>query len=115
MIDELATIVEEFPGAENRTRCFTHILNLVCKCILKQFDIPKAKADAIFDEAVVELRKLAGEIEEDEMEASFAMNLDADDEDDAIDIEGLDELTVEEKEEMERSVQPVRLVLVKVS
>ena len=39
MIDKLAKLLEEFPGAANRTRCFTHILNLVAKSIMKQFDL----------------------------------------------------------------------------
>jgi len=44
MIDTLAGLVVTFPGAANRTRCFTHILNLVVKVILRPFDVPKAKA-----------------------------------------------------------------------
>ncbi|KAF8886590.1 hypothetical protein BD779DRAFT_1441552 [Infundibulicybe gibba] len=31
MIDELAKLISAFPGAANRTRCFTHILNLTAK------------------------------------------------------------------------------------
>jgi hypothetical protein len=34
MIEHLSTLVENFPGAANQTRCFTHILNLVAKSIL---------------------------------------------------------------------------------
>src|SRR5271155_6012938 len=44
MIQELSDLRENFPGATNQTRCFTHILNLVVKSILKQFDPPKKKA-----------------------------------------------------------------------
>ena len=44
MTDELSVLLEEFPGSVNRTHCFTHILNLVAKSILKQFDVPKTKA-----------------------------------------------------------------------
>ena len=43
MIDHLAILLEAFPGLANHTRCFTHILNLVAKCIMKQFDAPKKK------------------------------------------------------------------------
>ena len=43
MIDELSVLLEKFPGAANRMRCFMHILNLVAKSILKQFNLPKAK------------------------------------------------------------------------
>jgi hypothetical protein len=45
MIDHLVTLLEAFPGLANRTRCFTHILNLVTKCIMKQFDAPKKQKD----------------------------------------------------------------------
>jgi len=45
MIEELANLLDNFPSAANQTRCFTHILNLVVKSILSQFDLPKAKAN----------------------------------------------------------------------
>lgn len=45
MVKHLATLVENFPGAANQTRCFTHILNLVAKSILRQFDVAKKAAD----------------------------------------------------------------------
>ena len=41
MVEHLATLIEDFPGAANQTRCFTHILNLVAKSILRQFDVAK--------------------------------------------------------------------------
>jgi len=43
MIDELAELIDKFPGKANHMWCFMHILNLVCKNILRQFDVPKAK------------------------------------------------------------------------
>jgi hypothetical protein len=43
MIDHLAVLLDKYPRSANRTRCFTHILNLVAKCIMKQFDAPKKK------------------------------------------------------------------------
>ena len=44
MIKHLSTLIEYFPGAANQTRCFTHILNLVVKSVLSQFDTPKKVA-----------------------------------------------------------------------
>ena len=41
MIDRLAELVVAFLGAANRMVCFTHILNLVVKVFLRQFDVPK--------------------------------------------------------------------------
>jgi hypothetical protein len=43
MIDSLATIVLDFPGEANRARCLAHIVNLVVKIILRQFDVSKKK------------------------------------------------------------------------
>ena len=43
MIDHLATILEEFSGFPNQTCCFAHILNLVAKCIMQQFDTPNLR------------------------------------------------------------------------
>ena len=43
MVDELANLIDDFPGPANQTRCFLHILNLVVKSILRQFDLPTSK------------------------------------------------------------------------
>jgi hypothetical protein len=34
MIEELANVLDEFPGPANQTQCFLHILNLVVKSII---------------------------------------------------------------------------------
>ena len=39
MVKHLSTLVENFPGAANQTQCFNHILNLVAKSILHQFEV----------------------------------------------------------------------------
>lgn len=117
MIDELEILLESFPGAANRTRCFTHILNLVAKSILRQFDVPKAKAGEALDAAATALAALAADLQTEEE----AMKMDADGESDEEedDMDGLVEIeelmTPEEIEELEASIQPVRVVLVKVS
>ena len=43
MLDTLATIMAEFPGEAYRSRCLAHIVNLVVKIILRQFDVTKKK------------------------------------------------------------------------
>ena len=43
MIESLADIMSDFAGEANRARCLAHIVNLVVKIILRQFDIPKKK------------------------------------------------------------------------
>ena len=70
MINELAKLVDHFPGSTNQTRCFLHILNLVVKSIIQKFDIPTSKklsdgddVDENVDEGTEELLKLAGDID----------------------------------------------------
>ena len=43
MVENLAKLVLEFPRGANRARCFAHIVNLVVKLILHQFDMSKKK------------------------------------------------------------------------
>ena len=63
MIDALAEELPAFPGGANRMRCFTHILNLVVKVILCQFDGAKDQADEMLEEASHALDDIAGDIE----------------------------------------------------
>jgi len=112
MIEELANLLDDFPGPANQTRCFTHVLNLVVKSIIRQFDAPKSKKD----------RNLTNEL------LTFADNLDFEDEeltgrDDGEEeddnVEGwIDErllMTEQEVEKLDESVAPLRLLLTKVS
>ena len=118
MIAELANLLNDFPGPANQTRCFTHILNLVVKSVIRQFDLPKSKGDRILDDAAKELLSLAGniEFEEDELARRDANEGEEDDDDN---VEGwIDECTLItdiELEELDESVEPVRLLLTKVS
>ena len=43
MIESMATIIADFPGKANRVRCLAHIVNLVVKIILRQFDVSATK------------------------------------------------------------------------
>jgi len=45
---------------------FAHILNLVVKSIICQFNIPEKKKGEVADKATLELQKLAGDIEHKE-------------------------------------------------
>jgi len=112
MINHLATLLAAFPGSANRTRCFTHILNLVAKCIMKQFDAPKKKkcddevpADDEDEDVELVLDELEGELEDEDIDKDgdnweFDMRI---------------ELTEEEIDELEDTVKPVRHVLTKVN
>ncbi len=124
MVEHLATLIENFPGAANQTRCFTHILNLVAKSILRQFDMAKRMADDPPDlnEAFDALALLAEELEDSGIPADNDEEDDGDggDNDDGLgdDDEGLGDerggMSEEEVAELEQSLIPVRLMLTKV-
>ena len=115
MIDELSVLLEEFPGATNQMQCFTHVLNLVAKSISKQFDLLKAKAGEVLIAAMEALSILAGDIESEEvdMDGDLAKGNDSDDDEDGM-ADPWDLMTDYEIAELDESLQPVRLVLVKV-
>jgi len=122
MIDELATLVDDFPGSTNRMRCFTHILNLVVKSILQQFDVPKVKRNEVVDRATEELLKLAGDIEGEEWSTvcdSLHAENGGEGEGEDNNVEGwVDEralMTENDLEELDDALQPVRFLLTKVS
>jgi len=126
MIEHLATLIENFPGAANQTRCFTHILNLVAKSILRQFEAPKSKGNVLDDAA----RELAGVFDDlddlDDNDVASNGGGNEDDEEGDVDDDVLDDdedglpderdgMSEEELARLEKSVKPVRLVLTKVS
>lgn len=43
MIESLTTIISNFAGEANRVQCLAHIVNLVVKVILHQFNVKKKK------------------------------------------------------------------------
>jgi hypothetical protein len=122
MIEHMAVLIESFPGAANQTQCFAHILNLVAKSVLRQFEGPKGKSKKVIDDAAKELAAIFDEIDDDaESGNNDADHSDVDDvDDDAVDDDedglqdGRDEMSEEELSSLEESVKPIRLVLTKV-
>jgi Ran GTPase-activating protein (RanGAP) involved in mRNA processing and transport len=124
MIDHLATLVDAFPGAANQTRCFTHILNLVAKSVLHQFEAPKAKGGDVLDDAAKELAAIFDEVEDGENEGGASNDYNTaedgerdeheDDDDDGL-VDERDGMSNDEVASLEKSVKPFRLVLTKVS
>jgi hypothetical protein len=119
MIAKLSDLLAGFPGAANRSRCFTHVLNLAAKSIIRQYDLPKTQANIAMDEAAKELAKLSSELE---LEEHLSRGMEGENDDDSLaddDSDGwVDEnatLTDEERAELDETVKPVRLMLVKVS
>lgn len=117
MINCLATTLEAFPGSANRTRCFAHILNLVAKCIMKQFDVPKkfqgenSDIEAEINDLEDELERLDDDQGEDE---DREMN-NGEDVDEEEELDGHEQMTEDEIDELQQSVKPVRHVLARVS
>lgn len=116
MIRRLKEFIDEFKGQECQTRCFTHILNLIAKSIIRQFDIPKARTNRVFDEATTALMVLAGDIDVEEQEMAQSRD-DSDNDNDENTEDWVDErvdMTTEQLAMLNKSVQPVRLMLIKV-
>ena len=124
MIEALEKIVDNFPGAANQTCCFLHILNLVVKSIIQQFDLPKSTKrigddeesddsdDEKLDQATEELLRLAGNI--DLEEEIMANNDEEEPDNDEGWIDKRKEMTADELSGLAASVRPVRLLLTKV-
>lgn len=121
MIGELAELIEAFPGAANQTRCFLHIINRVAKSVLRQFE-PNARHKDLLSEGAKELAALTENLEgsigehsgndEDLDEAEDDEAEDDTEEGGECEHEGMSD---QEVVTLEESVQPVRLVLAKVS
>ena len=123
MIEELANLLDDFLGPANQTRCFLHILNLVVKSIIRQFDLPKSKKmlddsdadkdDPTLDAATMELLKLAGDIDLEEWITMSTSDddLEATDDDEEGWVDEHDNMTEDDLKELVASVQPVQLLL----
>ena len=119
MILELSKLVPSFPGESNLTRCFNHVLSLVAKTAIRVFDVPEVGKAEILDKATAELLELAKNIEIEDLETQTAGSNDDGEDGQADSVDGwIDErleLSDVEHEELDDSVLPVRLLLVKVS
>jgi len=111
MIEALAERLVAFPSHVNWTQCFTHILNLVVKVILHQFDGAKGNSDESLEGASQALVDVARDIEPDKCKDE--------DEDDMDDIENgwVDPhqgMSQDEQNEHNLTLPPIQLVLMKV-
>jgi hypothetical protein len=114
IIDELADLLDKFPGKANQTRCFLYIINLVIKSVIRQFDVAKGKASEALDEAEDALCSLAEGIDLEDLEMQSEQN--NNDIDDNIDgwVDERNALSTADRDALDASVRPVKLVLVKV-
>ena len=117
MIAELAKLLDLFPGPKNQTRCFTHVLNLIAKSVIQQFDIPKAEQNETLDNRIQQLQVLAADIDLEEESTRNGMEIGSDEnEEDNVDgwIDEREKMSADNVEMLDESVQPVRFMLVKV-
>ena len=125
MIESMATVIADFPGKANRVRCLAHIINLVVKVILRQFDVSAMKEKENIpdngeevnipwpeddnDELVRVLDK-----EEKEMDEGDGTDDNEDDETLARDVQMIEEAMEEMIKDVSKMAKPVRQVLFKV-
>lgn len=118
MIRHLEQLIDEFNGQQSQTRCFAHVLNLIAKSVVRQFDVPKTQVNKVVDKATNALLELAGniDVEEQEMDEDDDKEDEDEDEDENVDgwVDERDAMPVEQLAALDKSVQPVRLMLVKV-
>ena len=117
MIAELAKLLDLFPGPKNQTRCFTHVLNLIAKSVIRQFDVPKAEQNETLDNRIQQLQVLAADIDLEEESTRNGVEIGSDEnEEDNVDgwIDEREKMSADDVEMLDESVQPVRFMLVKV-
>ena len=119
MVEALKDLLEIFPGESNRTRCFDHIVNLIAKSVIQQFDIPKTKGNESFDDVLRELMVSAEDLDKEELATREGECYagDVDSEDDNMDglVDEREDMSEMEQKELDDNIQPIRRVLVKVS
>lgn len=125
MIRELQNLLANFDGDASRTRCFAHILNLVAKTLLSQFDLKKKKSKknnsggTQQDPTEFDLDSLAVELEEAEalalgLDESLGEGLSSESKDDGW-VDERDAMSEEQLGEHNAAAWPVKMVLGKVN
>lgn len=132
MVEELSHRLPSFDGEASRVRCFAHIINLVAKSVISQFDTPKKKEqsgnrgsrdaaggenDSDLQKLMAEITDLAGDHEEDELDELDEVLPEDGDRDRSASDGWIDErrsMLSEELKALERDVLPARRMLVKV-
>jgi hypothetical protein len=123
MIDELQDLLPAFSKV-NHTHCFLHVNNLVGRTFVRQFDVPNAprpRPGDVDDDPDHELRQFAGDIRFEDLQTREALLEDAGagkiDMDDNIEgwVDEMAALSQAEREVLQDSLWPVRMLLVKVN
>ncbi|KAG2060729.1 hypothetical protein BDR06DRAFT_839643, partial [Suillus hirtellus] len=51
MIEVLSDLIPSFPGDPNHAQCFNHVITLIAKSLIHQFNVPKGMVDVALDDA----------------------------------------------------------------
>ena len=106
MIHELDDSLTEYSSL-NRTRCFAHILNLIAKVLLKQFDVKWEDNNALNDDKW-SLLEMAADIETEELTTEQEQDGDdgevGDDDNDDGWVDEVAVLTPDERVDLEESI-----------
>ena len=124
MIDELEELLPQFSKV-NHTRCFLHVINLVARTLVKQFDVHKTATGTISADEDYEVRELAGDLDYDGEErqtreailqesTTMEGSVGPDDDVDGW-VDEMAALSIGDCAALEESVCPAKMVLVKVS
>lgn len=108
-----------FEGDFARVRCFAHIINLIAKAMLTQFDVREATCalDGELDDDVRALLQLAEDLASEEAETQRDLAEAGEESTTEDDEEWVDEVATMddfERDVFEDEVRPVKMVLVKV-
>ena len=116
MIRELARLVPTFEGEVSHTHCFLHVINLVSKSLIHQFDTHGSQTDVDDEQELMD----EPDVEDLPSNATAADESDDVNEDAATDnddgfVDEVEKMDEAEKELHTCTIKPVKVVLVKVS
>ena len=110
VVNKLEDMIPEFEGEMARACCFLHVINLVAKSLISQFDahnMDQNKIEAIEAQGIAVIMGFEGDLPEGEGKGD-----DGDSENSWIDELGL--LTAHQRADLDASIKPMRLILLKV-
>jgi hypothetical protein len=126
MINTLAKDLNHFPGAVNHTQCLAHIVNLVARAVLRQFDVLKGCDDEASEnesgaeEEVQSTKDLDDEDDDDtgtvgELSELGQENERDDNNEKGMNLAEVEQATREKVKDMAKVTEPLRHALYKVS
>ncbi len=114
MAETLGKSLPSFDGMNARGRCFDHIVNLCAKSVLRPFDVEKKKAGEALSAAEEAVQALLEDVDLYSAGLDLPAGEDAGEDDDGEGfVDEREEMDEEERESLEESIAPVKLVLTK--